>query len=101
MGTTAWPCGQGEMAGRIRTYDWAATPLGPIRSWPQCLRAAVELMLASGFPTSIQWGPDAIFLYNDVNARILGQRHPAALGRPTFDGLPVTWRRQEQVFRRV
>jgi PAS domain S-box-containing protein len=101
MGATAWPCGQGEMAERICIYDWATTPLGPIRSWPQCLRAAVELMLASGFPTSIQWGPDAILLYNDAKARILGQCHPAALGQPVFDALSAIWRRHEPVFRRV
>jgi PAS domain S-box-containing protein len=70
------------MAGRICTYNWAATPLGPIPSWPQCLKTAVELMLASGFPTSIQWGPEAILLYNDAKARMLGYHHPAALGQP-------------------
>jgi PAS domain S-box-containing protein len=101
MGSTAWPSGQGEMAERICTYDWAATPLGPIPSWPQSLKTAVELMLASGFPTSIQWGRDAIFLYNDAKARILGEHHPAALGQPVFEAHPATHPGLEQVFRRV
>jgi PAS domain S-box-containing protein len=92
MGTRAWPSGQGEMAERICTYNWAATPLGPILSWPQCLKTAVELMLASGFPTSIQWGQDAILLYNDAKARMLGHHHPAALGQPSS---------RESEFRRV
>jgi PAS domain S-box-containing protein len=92
MGTRAWPSGQGEMAERICTYNWAATPLGPIPSWPQCLKTAVELMLASGFPTSIQWGQDAILLYNDAKARMLGHHHPASLGQPGP---------HESVFRRV
>jgi PAS domain S-box-containing protein len=81
MGTRAWPSGQGEMAERICTYNWAATPLGPVPSWPQCLKTAVELMLASGFPTSIHWGQEAILLYNDAKACMLGQQHPAALGQ--------------------
>ncbi len=92
MGTRAWPSGQGEMAERICTYNWAATPLGSIASWPQCLKTAVELMLASGFPTSIQWGQEAILLYNDAKAHVLGHHHPAALGQS---------RPRESVFRRV
>jgi PAS domain S-box-containing protein len=101
MGTTSWPFGQGEMAERICTHDWAATPLGPIPSWPQCLKTAVELMLASGFPTSIHWGQKAILLYNDANARILGGLHPAALGKPAVDAPPATQRVLESVIGRV
>ena len=26
------------MADRVRAFDWAATPLGPIEVWPQSLR---------------------------------------------------------------
>ena len=44
--TSEWPWGTGEMAVRIRTLDWAKTPLGPIASWPQSLRTATDMMLA-------------------------------------------------------
>jgi len=100
MDTAAWPHGRGEMADRIRTFDWASTPLGPILSWPQSLKTAVEVMLASGLPASIQWGREAILLYNDANARLLGGLHPVALGRPVFDALPTrhSW---EPALRRV
>jgi PAS domain S-box-containing protein len=101
MDAKAWPSGQGEMAGIIGAYDWAATPLGPILSWPQSLKSAVELMLASGFPTSIQWGEKAILLYNDAKARILGGLHPAVLGQPVAEAMPVTWPGLNPVFRRV
>jgi PAS domain S-box-containing protein len=101
MDTAAWPYGQGEMAELIRTFDWASTPLGPILSWPQSLKAAVEVMLASGFPASMQWGKEAILLYNDASARILGSLHPAALGRPIFDALPARRPSWEPVLRRV
>ena len=36
------------MAARIRAFDWTATPLGPVAGWPQSLKTAVDLMLASG-----------------------------------------------------
>ena len=101
MNPTAWPFGQGDMAERITTHDWAATPLGPIPSWPQCLKTSVELMLASGFPASIQWGPAAIFLYNDARARILGRCHPAALGRPASEAFAETWPGREPLIRRA
>jgi PAS domain S-box-containing protein len=101
MDTAAWPYGRGEMAERIRTFDWASTPLGPILSWPQSLKTAVEVMLASGFPAAMQWGREAILLYNDANARILGPLHPAALGRPIFEALPTRRASWEPVLRRV
>jgi len=28
----AWPIGDGEMARRVRAFDWAMTPLGPIET---------------------------------------------------------------------
>ena len=37
------------MAARVRAYDWATTPLGASTGWPQCLRTAVELLLAYAF----------------------------------------------------
>jgi PAS domain S-box-containing protein len=101
MDTAAWPCGRGEMAERIRTFDWASTPLGPILSWPQSLKTAVEVMLASGFPASVQWGREAILLYNDANAHILGGLHPAALGQPIFEAVPARRPSWEPVLRRV
>jgi PAS domain S-box-containing protein len=98
MDPTAWPYGQGEMAERISTHDWAATPLGAIQSWPQSLKTSVELMLASGFPASIQWGREAVFLYNDAKARILGSLHPGALGVPGLEALPVAWSGESVIF---
>jgi len=58
-------------------------------------------MLGSGFPASMQWGKEAILLYNDANARILGSLHPAALGRPIFEALPARRPSWEPVLRRV
>jgi two-component sensor histidine kinase len=77
-----WPPGSGEMAERIGAHDWAATPLGPLETWPQSLRTAVELMLASPQPACIGWGPDLVSLYNEGYIRLAGSSHPAALGLP-------------------
>ena len=42
-----WPPGEGEMARRIRAFDWASTPLGPIDTWPQGLRSSIQAMSSS------------------------------------------------------
>lgn len=84
-GKAFWPAGRGEMAERIRSYDWAATPLGPIETWPQSLKTAVDLMLEHGFPATIQWGPQAVLLYNDPYIPVISDRHPQALGRSIFE----------------
>ena len=38
-------------------------------------------MLASEQPMFMAWGPDQTWLYNDAFVPILGDKHPAALGR--------------------
>ena len=67
-------------------FDWAATPLGAVGTWPAALRTAVQLMLRSKQPMYLAWTADLIALYNDAYRPILGaDRHPAALGARTAD----------------
>jgi hypothetical protein len=79
----------GEMAGRIRALDWAATPLGPVAGWPAALRATLRIILANGFPHILWWGSQYIQLYNDAYIPVLGAKHPEkALGRPASQCWP-------------
>jgi PAS domain S-box-containing protein len=48
----------------------------------------LSVILDSGFPMSVRWGPDLIVLYNDAYAPLLGDRHPRALGKPLRDVWP-------------
>ncbi|RYY95052.1 MAG: hypothetical protein EOO11_16635, partial [Chitinophagaceae bacterium] len=80
--------GGGELGERIRDFDWAGTPLGPVAQWPQSLRTCVRIMLASRQPIWIGWGPELIKLYNDPYKAIVGGKHPWALGKPAS----VVWR---------
>ena len=70
-----------DMRTRVEEFDWAATPLGPPKNWPQSLRWSVDLVLASGFPMSVRWGPELTIIYNDAYGALLGDRHPGALGK--------------------
>jgi PAS domain S-box-containing protein len=72
----------GEMARRIREMDWSTTPLGRSEIWPQSLKLSVAIILASGFPMAVRWGPEQILIYNDAYGVILRDKHPRALGRP-------------------
>src|SRR5579872_3582349 len=84
--------GGGELGQRIREYDWSATPLGPVESWPQSLRTCVRIMLASQQPIWIGWGKQLIKLYNDPYRVIVGGKHPGALGAPASVVWKDIWR---------
>lgn len=75
----------------IATHDWSATPLGDIAVWPQSLRTAVALMLASRQPAYMAWGPEQISLYNDGYIPILGAKHPEGLGLPAAELWAEIW----------
>lgn len=84
--------GGGEMGAAIRAKDWAATPLGPPEIWPPELRTVVRLMLTTGHPIFIFWGPELICLYNDAYSRSIGSdRHPGSLGRPGREVWEEIW----------
>ena len=70
--------------------DWAATPLGPMESWPQPLRIVAGIMLGSNIPMLIAWGPDLLVIHNDAYGEILGDRRPA-LGRPLREVWADIW----------
>jgi signal transduction histidine kinase/DNA-binding response OmpR family regulator len=83
--------GGGELGQRMRSMDWARTPLGPVESWPQSLRTCVRILLTSRQPMFVWWGEQLINLYNDAYISILGGKHPAALGRPASEVWHEIW----------
>jgi PAS domain S-box-containing protein len=74
-----------EMVTRVRSFDWSKTPLGLRENWPRALAQVVEIILASGFPMAVRWGPEFITIYNDAYISILGDKHPGALGTPAHE----------------
>lgn len=71
----------GETGRLLAAFDWTGTSIGSPETWPQSLKTAVDIMLASPRPVSVMWGPDRLQLYNDAYVPIAGDRHPRALGR--------------------
>lgn len=79
------------MSERIRSFDWASTPIGPLASWPQSLRTAIDLMLDSRQPVYLAWGSALTSLYNDSVIPLIGPRHPDTLGIPFSEALADIW----------
>jgi PAS domain S-box-containing protein len=77
--------GGGAMGQMMRTHDWSASPLGVPSAWPLPLRIIAGVMLSANQPMFAVWGPEQAMIYNDGYAEILGNHHPAALGRPFFE----------------
>ena len=80
------------MGERIRSFDWASTPLGPISTWSPALRTTLRIMLANRFPHVLWWGPHYIQFYNDPYRPIPGAKHPdQAFGRPASECWAEIW----------
>ena len=98
---TRWPDGGSEMCARIRAHAWAVTPLGPIASWPQSLKIAIDIALACKFPMVVLWGRELIQIYNDAYSVMIAGKHPAAFGSPMHESWPEGWDFNASVFERV
>ena len=68
------------MGARMRAFDWSQTPLGVPETWPQSLRTAVHIMLASRFAMWMAWGPELTFLCNDAYLPTTGLKRDWVLG---------------------
>ena len=86
---------KGEMADRIRSFDWSVTSVGPITTWPAALIMTLNLAMDSSFPMFIWWGDEKIQFYNDAYRKILGSaensKHPGALGQRAEECWPEAW----------
>src|SRR5450830_245814 len=78
----------GEMAQRIRDFDWSNTDLGPIDRWSTSLACTVQMLLASPVPMVMLWGRLGYMIYNDAYSTFAGGRHPYLLGTPVELGWP-------------
>jgi PAS domain S-box-containing protein len=102
--TAAASClaGGGMMGALMRSHDWQATPVGPVERWPQSLRTVLSILLGSGYPMYVAWGPKFTQFYNDAYRPILGTtKHPAALGQSAPECFPEIWDFIGPMFRRA
>src|SRR5437667_10762936 len=94
--------GGGMMGALMRSHDWQATPVGPMEHWPQSLHTVVGLLLGSGHPMYLAWGPAFTQFYNDAYRPIIGStKHPASLGQGAPECFPEIWEVLGPVFGRA
>jgi PAS domain S-box-containing protein len=86
-----WTAPGDNLAALIEQKDWSGTLLGPRHAWSTSLGLAVDLVVASGFPMALRWGPDFVLIYNDAYRPILGDKHPWALGLPAREAWSEVW----------
>lgn len=60
----------------FHNVDWAATPLGPMRTWCMQLRCIVNIMMNDNHPAVLYWGEEMIMIYNEPYVELLGLLHP-------------------------
>ena len=72
----------------INSVDWAATPLGPMQTWPPRLRQTFSSIIADSRPIAIYWDDSYTTVYNEAFSRLCGSRHPGLLGKPVEAAWP-------------
>jgi PAS domain S-box-containing protein len=85
--------GKDEMHTLMRNTDWSSMRLGSPETWPQSLCSTLSVCLNIPSPACIFWGTDYVLLYNDAWRKLLGDKHPQALGQPVRKVLPELWER--------
>jgi PAS domain S-box-containing protein len=78
----------GEVGRLISEFDWAATSVGPIASWPYYLRTTISTILQSPVPIVTLWNPDGVMIYNDAYSEFAAGRHPRLIGCRVREGWP-------------
>ncbi|MFZ5526032.1 MAG: ATP-binding protein [Pseudomonadota bacterium] len=85
----------------VRAKDWSGTGLGPIDTWSDTLRTVVSSVLENRFEMILLWGPQLLQIYNDAYARLMRDKHPTYLGRPTQECWPEVWHFNAPIYERV
>lgn len=74
-----------KMSSFIKKFDWSATPVGPIKIWPQNLRTALNMILNSKQSMALLWGDDGRLFYNDSYAKLTDDQNAEQLGVKAMD----------------
>lgn len=91
----------GEVGALLQDGALIDSPLGAPGQWPDTLKT----LMTTVFPVQAQivvfWGPEYVALYNDTYAPTIGNKHPAALGRPAIEHWRELWDDLEPLLRGV
>jgi PAS domain S-box-containing protein len=86
-----FPASDSETGKLIRSIDWRTSSLGPIENWSPTLITSINICLSSRFPMIVLWGSELLQFYNDAYGKIIGSKHPAAMGARCKDVWQEVW----------
>lgn len=75
----------------LKEFDFSASPLGPMATWPNALRRHFVGICSNPEPRVILWGERNCLVYNEAAVCRIGYRHPAALGMPAAETFHEIW----------
>ncbi|CAM3473675.1 hybrid sensor histidine kinase/response regulator [Pseudomonas floridensis] len=81
----------GEVGALLQSGSMHDLPLGHPADWPVCLKNLIANALPVHAQIVVFWGPQFIAIYNDAYAPSIGDKHPAALGRPAIEHWGELW----------
>jgi PAS domain S-box-containing protein len=99
--TMAFLADLGDVGRLISAFDWGATSIGPMASWPAHLRSTVSTILRSPVPIVTLWNSDGVMIYNAAYSVFAAARHPQLIGSPVRDGWPEVADFNDNVMRTV
>lgn len=81
-----------------RSRNWAATPLGPIETWPADLRTMSNMVMGSPNPAAMYWGTEHTAIYNEAYLDLAGNKHPKLMGQSYTEAWAEIWDELKPVF---
>ncbi|KAF1851929.1 uncharacterized protein K460DRAFT_44023 [Cucurbitaria berberidis CBS 394.84] len=76
----------------LRNYDWSRTRVGPMASWNPIVRQYAISIVSNPQARAIYFGlEDPFMLYNEACSKLLGHRHPEAMGVHGSVGAGPAW----------
>ncbi|RZA17329.1 MAG: hybrid sensor histidine kinase/response regulator, partial [Proteobacteria bacterium] len=77
--------GNSETEKLARSLDWYGHEIGSPERWPTEIRFALQQVFSSPIPMFVAWGSKLEVVYNDAFIRLLGGKHPGAMGQPHLE----------------
>lgn len=76
----------------VKNMDWSNHPLGSPSLWPLSLQYTLNILFHTKHPTTLYWGEEKFFFYNDAFIPILGSvKHSKAMGSPGSEVWEEVW----------
>ncbi|WP_454564953.1 response regulator [Pseudomonas sp. AIG] len=101
MGPLAFAAHGGQVATFLRDPAFGTLTLGNPAEWTPGLKTLMSTILPVESQIVVFWGPEYVALYNDAYAPTIGDKHPAALGRPGIEYWSELWHDLEPLLRGV